>query len=78
MDSNTTTLERAFQLAQSGDCASIKDIRSRLKVESYDVSPLQGPTLFAQLRKLIRARQQSEADGSGEPPYSTKGVSAVG
>jgi hypothetical protein len=31
-----TTVERAYQLAQSGECASITEVKQRLKAEGYE------------------------------------------
>jgi len=65
MNSRLTTLERAFQLARSGECASIGQIKERLVSERYhDVAAqLYGPTLTASLRKLISAAPRP-ADGA--------------
>ncbi|MDQ4088477.1 MAG: hypothetical protein M3177_10795 [Pseudomonadota bacterium] len=51
---NPTTLERAFALARSGACASVNDIRLRLKQERFDQvdAHLAGPSLARQLREL--------------------------
>jgi hypothetical protein len=51
------TLERAFELAQSGDCATIDDIRRRLKTESYAQvdAHLAGATVRRQLLDLCKA-----------------------
>ena len=53
MDQNLTALERAFQLAQSGQVTGVADIVTALKYEGYRVEQIHGPRLFAQLRKLI-------------------------
>ena len=50
MDQNTTALERAFQLAKSGELATVEAIRSRLKAEGYSVSQIVGKALIKQLR----------------------------
>jgi len=49
------TVERAFQLAASGACVSMEELRGHLKSEGYrDVeSQLSGPKIRAQLRVLI-------------------------
>jgi hypothetical protein len=51
------TLERAFELAQSGDCTTIDDIRRRLKTESYAQvdAHLAGATVRRQLLDLCKA-----------------------
>ncbi len=50
-----TVLERAFDLARSGDCTSVQDVRKRLKAEGYSDAQLWGPTLTRQLRELCNA-----------------------
>ena len=55
MDRNVTALERAFQLAKSGDCVSVPDLRQRLKGEGYSLETIVGPALSRQLEALIRA-----------------------
>ena len=57
-----TTLERAFDLARSGDYASVGDIRLRLKDERFEhvEGNLAGSSIKRQLRKLCdeaRARR---------------------
>lgn len=54
------TVERAFQLARSGDCASLEDIRVLLAKEGYELvsAHLAGPTLRRALLQLcIDARK---------------------
>lgn len=50
-------LERAFELAASGEFATLTEIRNALKRENYEaVDPqLVGPTVRRQLRRLIGA-----------------------
>jgi hypothetical protein len=57
MDHSITTLERAFQLAKSGDYASVPDIKKRLIQEGYPVAQITGRELSKQLLALIRAAQ---------------------
>ena len=59
MDENITALERAFQLATSGKCASVKGIRVTLAAEGYPREQLTGSSLTKQLRELIRSSQGS-------------------
>ena len=54
MDPKKTALERAFELAESGEAASIDDIRRALNSEGYSSNQLTGSTLLAQLRTLIQ------------------------
>ena len=74
MSIRLSTIERAYELAKSGECESIRAIKDRLKAESYfDVDgQLYGPTLQADLRKLCRSattravQPRSALDISGE------------
>jgi hypothetical protein len=66
MDQDTTALERAFQLARSGDHRSIVEIKHRLRAEGYSDAQLTGATLSRQLRALIRSARKAKA-GSGAP-----------
>jgi len=53
MDPEKTALERAFELAESGNAASTTDIRRTLKSEGYSSDQVTGSVL-AQLRELIQ------------------------
>jgi hypothetical protein len=55
MDHTVTALERAFQLASSGACASVADIKKRLHAEGYSVAQITGRVLSKQLDGLIKA-----------------------
>jgi hypothetical protein len=57
MDHTITALERAFQLAKSGDYAAVPDIKKRLIKEGYSVAQITGGALSKQLLALIRAAQ---------------------
>jgi hypothetical protein len=59
MDERTTALERAFQLAKSGTCVSVPDLRKRLKAEGYSVNQVTGRTLNKQLVALIQSARPS-------------------
>lgn len=58
-----TTIERAYQLAKSGDCATVSEIKARLRSEGYsDVAgQLYGPTIQRSLRQLCAAAQPAPA-----------------
>lgn len=58
-----TTLERAFALAESGECATVNDIRLRLKAERHDQvdAHLAGPAIARQLRQLCEAARATRA-----------------
>jgi hypothetical protein len=59
-DPSQTSLERAFELARSGRCATIDEIKQRLKAELYDQHMIEGRSLRSQLRALIaKSKAQS-------------------
>lgn len=49
-----TTLERAYELARSGSCRTVGDIKTRLQAEGYEgvKDRLYGASLTTALRKL--------------------------
>jgi len=54
MDPSKNALERAFDLARSGKCASLKDIKMRLASEGYSLKDFVGsPSPARQLRTII-------------------------
>jgi hypothetical protein len=59
MDHTITALERAFQLAKSGDYATVSDIRKRLAQEGYSIAQITGGALSKQLLALIRAGRRA-------------------
>ncbi|WP_425993719.1 hypothetical protein [Caulobacter sp. DWR1-3-2b1] len=63
MTNRPTTLERAFQLARSGEYSTISDIRRQLKIEGFSDAPSQisGPSMLKQLRKLCEAARPEES-----------------
>ncbi len=58
-----STIERAFELARSGSCRSVDEIRMRLKRDRFDSvdAHLHGQTTVGQLRALCRAARQPAA-----------------
>ena len=52
-----TTLERAYELARSGDCRTVGDIKTRLQQEGHErvQDRLYGGSLTSALRKLCVA-----------------------
>jgi hypothetical protein len=58
MDPTVTALERAFQMARSGDYVSVDDIKRQLSSEGYAASQVTGRTLMKQLLGLIRAARR--------------------
>jgi hypothetical protein len=55
MDHSVTALECAFQIAKSGDCKSVSDLKKQLLKEHYSLNKIIGRTLFKQLEALIKA-----------------------
>jgi len=55
VDPHATALERAFQLARSGNVATMTALKNQLKAEGYSVETVTGKALIAQLRALIHA-----------------------
>jgi hypothetical protein len=53
-----TTLERAFELARSGNYPSIAEIRKQLHAEGFSVAQVTGGVLARQLRELIQQAQK--------------------
>jgi hypothetical protein len=53
-----STIERAFEIADSGEADSIPTLRLLLGNEGYSVSQLTGPALLKQLRNRIAAPRQ--------------------
>jgi hypothetical protein len=61
MDYGITTIERAFQLARSGSCVSVADIKKRLKAEGFSIAQITGGVLSGQLRALIQGARKNDA-----------------
>lgn len=55
MDQRMTALERAFQLARSGQVSTITEIVGSLRRDRYDTRQIEGPALKRQLMNLIKA-----------------------
>ena len=71
MDPKVSALERAFQLARSGQAATTADIKKRLKREGYEENAVDGgPSLTGQLRKLIREARERKGDQKVAPTRS--------
>ena len=50
-----TTLERAFELTDSGEYSSLRDVHKCLKAEGYNMLQLSGRALTRQLKARMRA-----------------------
>jgi len=55
MKPNVNSLERAFELARTGEFSSVAHIRAQLHKEGYRTTFVVGKYLAAQLRQLIRS-----------------------
>ena len=55
MDQRMTALERAFQLARSGQVSTVAEIVGSLTREGHDAGQIHGPALRRQLTELIKA-----------------------
>lgn len=71
MVSGVSTIERAFQLARTGACHSVEDIRQQLTNERYDNvhGHLNGASIQRQLREALAARgviSQPRDDDDGD------------
>jgi hypothetical protein len=60
MKAGVTALERAFEIAKSGEVAGLEELKVALAAEGHDPKQLQGPLLRKQLRAVIKkAREHS-------------------
>lgn len=60
MDINRTALERAFDLACSGQVETVDEIKKKLRREGYDLGQIFGQSLMRQPRELIdKAREDA-------------------
>jgi hypothetical protein len=57
MDLPANPIERAFQIARSGNCLGLADLKLQLKKEGYSVAQIDGRVLNNQLRDLIKKSQ---------------------
>ena len=53
-----TALERAFQMARSGEVAALSEIVKALRREGYSANQIEGPVLRRQLTSLIKTARQ--------------------
>ncbi len=67
MDARVTELERAFQLAQSGECRSVDEIRKKLTAEGYYATQVTGKGLLRQLQNIIAAEFEARTAALKRP-----------
>jgi hypothetical protein len=66
MDPKVDSVERAFQMAQSGKFGSVDNIKRALSSEGYSAAHICGKTLTKQLRGLIAdAKRPDGPENSG-------------
>ena len=65
MDPKKTAIERAFELARSGEYQDLNDVERRIHKEGYSRDQLQGPSLRKQLRGLILTSRNAATAISG-------------
>lgn len=53
MEQNKSAIERAFELARSGTCKTVNEIKQKLREEGYNDDMIIGRSLWMQLRTLI-------------------------
>jgi len=75
VDSRISQLERAFELASSGRCASVADIKRKLREEGYMDDQVEGPSLFSQLNTLMKKSNGHASRNAARP--SSSGSSAA-
>jgi hypothetical protein len=61
MDHRPTAMERAYELARSGACAGVADIKTQLRAEGLAEDQIFGPKLLAELRGLCAAARAAAA-----------------
>ena len=54
MEPNKTAIERAFELAKSGEYSTVNAIKGKLKAEGYPLDQVDGKALTKQLRALMK------------------------
>ncbi len=64
MSFRPTTLERAYQLAASGACRTVSDVKQALQAEGFEriQDSLYGGTITSALRKLCQENYVAEPD----------------
>jgi hypothetical protein len=66
MFANKTAVERAFDLARSGECRCISDLTQRLDREGYYSNQIYGPLLKKQLTSLIDEAKNAHAEDAAD------------
>jgi hypothetical protein len=72
MSFRPTTIERAYQLAEGGDCRTVGDIKQKLQAEGHErvQENLYGASLTGALRKLCQKHYVPSEDDTAAPATS--------
>lgn len=65
MNPYKSALERAFEMANAGECETVASVVKRLNKEGYDGNQVHGRTLVKHLSILIGDAKQKQASGRG-------------
>ena len=68
MEYKTTPLERAFELAKSGQFTNVADIKRHLGQEGLSADQVTGRTLTTQLRNLMKIALALKASEESSSP----------
>ena len=61
MYDDITPLERAFEIAKSGDCATVTDMKAQLKKEGHSLDQISGDSLLKQLKALMAEARKGKS-----------------
>lgn len=69
MSFRPTTIERAYQLAEGGDCRTVGDIKQKLQAEGHErvQENLYGASLTGALRKLCQKHYVPSEEDTAPP-----------
>jgi hypothetical protein len=65
MRNGISSVERAFQLARTGEHDCVRRVKMALRDEGYNAYQVQGPILSGQLTKIINATKKSRDPPEG-------------
>jgi hypothetical protein len=69
--SRLSLIERAYQLAKSGGCRTVTDVKKRLSAEGYPANDLIGKALIDDLLRQCRLANGLSAERPGPPTPRT-------
>jgi hypothetical protein len=74
MTKRLSVLERAYEIAQSGTCSSVHEIRDMLKREWYSVEQVYGRSLCSELNRMCKAASGIETVAPSPKPRKLTGA----